>query len=78
MAQKLVQLLAPAHLRGQLIGLFIMSGLGLRTFSGVTVGILGSYMGIHWSLGASTGVLLVVMLVLLAMTHRAVSRAASA
>ena len=75
MAQTLVQLLAPVHLRGQLIGLFIMSGLGLRTFSGVTVGILGSYIGIHWSLGSSTGVLLVVMLVLFVMTRRAQRRA---
>jgi len=58
------------RLRERLLGLFIMSGQGLRTFSGVTVGLLGSYIGIHWSLGFSTGVLLVVMLGLLAFTSR--------
>ena len=66
MAQTLVQLLAPPHMRGRLMGLFNISGLGLRTFSGFTVGILGSFIGIHWSLGLSTGLLLVVTLVLLA------------
>jgi len=71
MAQTLVQLLAPAHLRGQLIGLFIMSGLGLRTFSGVTVGVLGGIIGIHWSLGSSAAVLLAVIVVLFVMTSRA-------
>ncbi len=70
MAQTLVQLLALPELRGRLVGLFIMSGQGLRTFSGVTVGLLGSYIGIHWSLGLSTGALLVVMLVLLTFTVR--------
>ena len=70
MAQTLVQLLAPPQLRGRLIGLFIMSGQGLRTFSGITVGLLGSYIGIHWSLGLSTGVLFIVMLALLAFTVR--------
>ncbi|MCZ6562629.1 MAG: MFS transporter [Deltaproteobacteria bacterium] len=65
MAQTLVQLLAPAHLRGRLIGLFSMSGLGFRTFSGVTVGMLGSLIGIHWSLGLSSAVLLAVTCALL-------------
>ncbi len=71
MSQTLVQLISPAHLRGQLIGLFIMSGLGLRTFSGVTVGILGGAIGIQWSLGLSCGVLLAVVLLLLVVTARA-------
>ena len=70
MAQTLVQLLAPPNVRGRLIGLFIMSSQGLRTFSGVTVGLLGSYLGIHWSLGLSTGVLLVIILGLLTFTTR--------
>jgi MFS family permease len=68
-AQTLVQLLAPAHLRGRLIGLFIMSSLGLRTFSGVTVGLLGSYVGVHWSLGLSAGALLLVTLILLTLVR---------
>lgn len=70
MAQTLVQLLAPPHLRGRLIGLFIMSGQGLRTFSGVTVGVLGSFIGIHWSLGLSSGALLVVTVALFAFISR--------
>jgi MFS family permease len=65
MAQSLVQLLAPAHLRGQLIGLYSMSHFGLRSFSGVTVGVLGSFIGVHWSLGLSAGALLLVTAALL-------------
>jgi hypothetical protein len=30
-----------------------MSSLGLRAFSGVSVGLLGSLIGVHWSLAAS-------------------------
>jgi hypothetical protein len=37
-----------------------MSGLGMRTFSGVTVGLGGSLLGIHWSLALSAGLLLLV------------------
>ncbi len=70
MAQTMVQVLAPAHLRGRLIGLFIMSGQGLRTFSGISVGLLGSYIGIHWSLGLSCGLLFLFIAGLLTLTPR--------
>lgn len=70
MTQTIVQLLALAELRGRLIGLFIMPGQGLWTFSGITEGLVESYVGIHWSLGLSTGVLLVVMIALLVFTNR--------
>src|SRR5213075_2579433 len=50
MAQTLVQLNAPPEIRGRIIGLFSMSALGLRSFSGVTVGLTGSLIGIHLSL----------------------------
>ncbi|MGH7390404.1 MAG: MFS transporter [Candidatus Rokuibacteriota bacterium] len=50
MAQALVQLLAPSHLRGRVVGLFNTAVLGLRAGSGVTVGVLGAVIGIHWSL----------------------------
>ena len=53
MVQTLVQLNAPATSRGRVIGLFNMSALGLRTFSGVNVGLVGSVVGIHGSLAAS-------------------------
>ncbi len=66
MAQTLVQLLSPAHLRGRLIGLFNMSNNGLRAFSGLTVGVLGSLIGVHWSLGLSAMALLAVTIVLFA------------
>jgi MFS family permease len=61
MAQTLVQLHAPAHLRGRVIGLYSMSNLGLRTFSGITIGVGGSLVGIHWSLAMSAALLLVVL-----------------
>ena len=57
MAQTLVQLQAPAQLRGRLIGLFNMSNNGLRAFSGVTVGVIGGLIGIHWSLAISAMIL---------------------
>ena len=64
MAQTLVQVRAPAPVRGRVIGLYAMSALGMRTFSGVTVGLGGSLVGIHWSLALSAGVLLVLTLLL--------------
>jgi MFS family permease len=65
MAQTLVQLHAPAAIRGRVIGLYSMSALGLRTVSGFTVGIIGSWLGIHWSLALSAAVLLGALGVLL-------------
>jgi MFS family permease len=56
-AQAVVQLLAPDHLRGRLIGLFSMSAFGLRAFSGVTVGVAGAVIGIHRSLALSATIL---------------------
>jgi hypothetical protein len=53
MAQALVQLNAPTDMRGRVIGLFNMANLGLRAFSGLTVGLLGSAIGVHWSLAVS-------------------------
>jgi MFS family permease len=67
MAQTLVQVRAPAEIRGRVIGLYAMSGLGMRTFSGVTVGLGGSLLGIHWSLALSAGVLLVLTMLLFAL-----------
>ncbi|HEY4265511.1 MAG TPA: MFS transporter, partial [Micropepsaceae bacterium] len=58
MAQALVQMHAPPAIRGRVIGLYSMAGLGLRAFSGITVGIMGSVIGIHWSLSLSALTLL--------------------
>ena len=68
MAQTLVQLMAPSQLRGRLIGLFSMANNGLRAFSGVTVGVVGGLIGVHWSLGLSAMVLLAVTVALFAFT----------
>jgi MFS family permease len=61
MAQTLVQTNAPAAIRGRVIGLYAMSALGMRTFSGITVGLGGSLVGIHWSLALSAGALFVLL-----------------
>jgi MFS family permease len=58
MAQTLVQVNAPLEVRGRVIGLFNMASLGLRAFSGVSVGLVGSLIGVHWSLALSALVML--------------------
>jgi MFS family permease len=60
MAQTLVQIHAPPDMRGRVIGLFNMASLGLRAFSGVTVGLIGGLIGVHWSLALSAMVMLAV------------------
>ncbi len=71
MAQTLVQLDAPAAIRGRVIGLFNMSALGLRTFSGVTVGLVGTWIGVHGSLAGAALLLLATVAFLLMRTSRA-------
>jgi hypothetical protein len=70
MAQTLVQLNAPVAIRGRVIGLFSTSSLGFRTFSGVSVGLVGSLIGIHRSLAISAAALLVVTGILFAVSRR--------
>lgn len=53
MAQALVQIHAPEALRGRVIGLFNMASLGMRAMSGIVVGVIGSALGIHASLGGA-------------------------
>jgi len=62
MAQSLVQLHAPAEMRGRVIGVFSMSASGLRTFSGLSVGLLGASIGIHNSLSYSAAALFLLYL----------------
>jgi MFS family permease len=64
MTQTLVQLRAPNQIRGRVIGLFTASSLGLKTFSGVTVGFGGSYIGIHSSLSYSAIALFLITIIL--------------
>ena len=66
MGQTIVQLRSPPALRGRLIGLFAMASMGLKAFSGLTVGVLGGLIGVHWSLAASAMVLLTVTVALFA------------
>jgi MFS family permease len=66
MAQTLVQLNARAEMRGRVIGLFNMSALGLRFFSGITVGLAGSLVGVHTSLAVSAALLGAVIVFLFA------------
>jgi MFS family permease len=57
--QTVVQLLAPSADRGRVIGVYNMSANGLRFGSGITVGLFGAIVGIHWSLGLSAAALCV-------------------
>jgi MFS family permease len=76
MAMTLVQLEAPPHMRGRVIGLYNVSFHGMRAFSGVTIGIGGALVGVHWSLALSAIALFIITLVLLAYELR--SQAAQA
>jgi MFS family permease len=69
-AQTIVQLQAPVNLRGRLIGLFSMSAYGLRAFSGLTIGVVGGLIGIHWSLALSSMILLAVTIALFTFAAR--------
>jgi MFS family permease len=55
--QTVVQLLAPPADRGRVIGVYGVSANGLRAGSGVTVGLFGAAVGVHWSLGLSAAAL---------------------
>jgi MFS family permease len=70
LAQTLVQLHAPEEARGRVLGLFSMASSGLRTFSGVTVGVVGSLTDIHTSLAASASLFIVFAGVLLLRERR--------
>jgi MFS family permease len=70
MAQTLVQLNAPLEIRGRVIGLYTMASQGLRAFSGVTVGVVGSFIGVHWSLALAALVLLALTAALAAFAMR--------
>ncbi|HET6337756.1 MAG TPA: MFS transporter [Polyangiales bacterium] len=65
MTQTLVQLNAPDAARGRVLGLYQMSALGLRTFSGVTVGLAGSLIDVHTSLAVAGATAIVVGAILL-------------
>lgn len=74
MAQTLVQVLAPPGLRGTFVGLFNTAMLGLRAGSGLTVGVLGTFIGVRQSLELSS---LMVVLVAIALFARHAQRIAT-
>ncbi len=69
MAQTLVQLSAPGKIRGRVIGVFSMSAMGMRTFSGLSVGVLAARVGIHNSLSFSAAGLFVLIAVFFVARH---------
>ena len=71
MAQTLVQILAPVGLRGTIVGLFNTAMLGLRAGSGITVGVLGTFIGIRLSLELSSLMVVFTAVALFAFDARA-------
>ena len=57
MAQTVVQIQAPAEIRGRVIGVYFMAALGCRAFAGVSVGVTGALLGVHHSLALAAGLL---------------------
>jgi MFS family permease len=68
-AQTVVQIEAPAEIRGRVIGVYFMGALGCRAFAGITVGVIGALLGVHTSLAIAAGVLFVVVSMLLVTTR---------
>jgi MFS family permease len=64
MNQALVQLHAPGEIRGRVLGLYSMAQMGLRAFAGISVGVLGSFIGVHHSLFLAVCLLLVITIAL--------------
>jgi len=73
MTQTLVQMNAPEATRGRVLGLYNMAAAGLRTFSGITVGLVGSVASVHASLAIATASFVSVGAVLLGRLRRAVA-----
>jgi MFS family permease len=70
MVQTIVQLNAPNEIRGRVLGLFNMAALGLRAFSGITVGLVGAAISIHYSLVLAALCFCAVMSVVVVRTKR--------
>lgn len=70
MALTVVQLEAPATIRGRILGVFNMSSLGCRAFAGISVGVIGSLFGVHISLALAAGTFSIVVGLLLLRSHK--------
>lgn len=75
MTQTIVQMQAPNEIRGRVLGLFSMSSAGLRTFSGVSVGLIGSVISIHTSLAVAAALFITTALFLLFRVKSAAAQA---
>ena len=64
MNQTLVQLHAPGDIRGRVLGLYSMAQMGLRSFAGISVGVVGSFIGVHHSLLLAVCILFVITVAL--------------
>ncbi len=71
MAQALVQLNAPDAIRGRVLGLFNMTSLGLRAFSGITVGLIGALITVQLSLAIAAGAFALTIVVAMTRVRRA-------
>lgn len=65
MSQTVLQLTAPADKRGRFLGAYSMTSMGLRTGSGIIVGVVGLFVGATNAIAIDAGILLVVATVLL-------------
>ncbi len=70
-SQALVQLLAKPEERGRVLGVYNMAAAGLKAGSGITVGLLGTFIGVQWSLAAASLALALLALGVLAYLRRA-------
>jgi MFS family permease len=70
MAQTVVQIEAPAAIRGRVLGVYAVASLGCRALAGITVGVVGALVGVHVSLAIAAGALFVVALALLPRSRR--------
>ena len=73
MAQTVVQIEAPAAIRGRVLGVYAVASLGCRALAGITVGVVGALVGVHVSLAIAAGALFVVALALLPRSRRGVA-----
>ena len=66
---------SPAEKRGRIVGVYAMASNGLRAGSGLSIGLVGGLIGIHWSLGLSAFTLVVLVIGLILYTARAAAAA---
>ena len=71
MVQTIVQIHAPNEIRGRVLGLYNMAAAGMRAFSGILVGLVGSQISVHASLALAATTFFCVMLVMLVRRSRA-------